>query len=361
MIDLDAKSVSDSARHPGSFTGIVFAPDGKQLFASNVHGTVDAFAVDAAGKLTRSWSVRPTIRGKDEPKNPVPAGLAVVGPSGPSGGVSPGGHAGCSLWAVLNLSNALAKIALPSGRVLREIPVGNAPFDVVSAGGKLYVSNWAGRRPEHGDTTGPSGVGPAVRVDPRCQIAVEGSVSVVDPVTGRVVRELVVGPHASGMAASPDGRFVCVACTNADTVAVIDTQRDEVVETISTRPAPELLLGSAPNALAFDREGKTLYVSNGTNNAVAVIDFDPPKSRLAGCLPTGWYPAGLVPDDKRKKLYVANVKGIGSRTKAVKSSRKIKDKTLWGYNTLEPQGSVSFIPLPKPDELAGSHAGRAGQ
>jgi DNA-binding beta-propeller fold protein YncE len=344
LIDLDAKNIRDSVPHSGSFTGIVFGPDGKRLFASDTHGTVDAFTVDATGKLKRSWSVRPKARGKDESKNTVPAGLAVV---------SPGGHAGCTLWAVLNLSNALAEIDLYSGRLLREIPVGNAPFDVACAGGKVYVSNWAGRRPEHGDTIGPSGAGPAVRVDPRCHIAAEGSVSVVDPVKGQVIREIVVGPHASGMAATTDGRFVGVACANADTIAVIDTRRDEIVETISTRPAPELLLGSAPNALAFDREGKTLYVSNGTNNAVAVIDFDPPKSRLAGCLPTGWYPAGLVLDEKRQMLYVANIKGLGSRTTAVQGSRQIKGKTVWGYNTLEPLGTVSLIPLPKREDLAG--------
>ena len=31
------------------------------------------------------------------------------------------------------------------------------------------------------------------------------------------------------------------------------------------------------------------------------------------CIPTGWYPAGLVLDEKRNSLYVANVKGTGSR------------------------------------------------
>ena len=67
----------------------------------------------------------------------------------------------------------------------------------------------------------------------------------IDPVLGRVLKEIVVGPHAAGLAASPDGRYVCVANANADTVAVIDTERDEVVETISTRPAAALLPGSA--------------------------------------------------------------------------------------------------------------------
>ena len=109
---------------------------------------------------------------------------------------------------------------------------------------------------------------------------------------------------------------------------MIDTERDEVVETISTRPADKLLFGSAPNALAISSDGKTVYASNGTNNAVAVIEFSPGKSRLAGCIPTGWYPAGLVLDGPRKSLYVANVKGVGSRNVDWKGNRKIGGKPV---------------------------------
>ena len=55
-----------------------------------------------------------------------------------------------------------------------------APFDVVLAGDKAYVSNWGGRRPDSGDLTGPAGRGMIVRVDPVRHIANEGSVSVID-------------------------------------------------------------------------------------------------------------------------------------------------------------------------------------
>jgi DNA-binding beta-propeller fold protein YncE len=52
-----------------------------------------------------------------------------------------------------------------------------------------------------------------------------------------VERELIVGLHASGLAASADGRFVAVANANSDSVTVIDTTADEIVETISTSAA----------------------------------------------------------------------------------------------------------------------------
>ena len=61
--------------------------------------------------------------------------------------------------------------------MLRTFDVGVAPYDVVLAGGKAYVSNWGGRRPRPGDLTGPAGRGTMVRVDPVRHIASEGSAS----------------------------------------------------------------------------------------------------------------------------------------------------------------------------------------
>src|SRR5207247_9041084 len=89
---------------------------------------------------------------------------------------------------------------------------------------------------------------------------------------------------------------------------------------------------------------KTVYVSNGTNNAIGVIDF--PRSKLVACIPTGWYPAGLVLDAKRGELYVANVKGTGSRNVEWKGTRKIEGKGIFGYNSHDYFGRVSLIRLP---------------
>ena len=213
----------------------------------------------------------------------MPAGLAL----------SPDGK---TLWAVLNMQNVLAEIDLADGRLLRTIHVGNAPYGVVLLGDKAYVSNWAGREPGPHDTVGPSGSAPPVRVDPKRNIANDGTVSVVDLAAGREVRQITVGLHPCGLAATPDRRYLAVTNANSDSVSVIDTGDDRVVETIDVRPDEKLLFGSTPNAVAIGGDGKTLYVSNGANNAVAVIDLAPPHSRLRGCLPVGWYPAGLVLD-----------------------------------------------------------------
>ena len=216
LIDLQTKQITGSGPLAGNFAGIVFSRDGKKLYASSIKGTIENYAVNEAGKLEALPALAlPDVSG-GKAVSPVPAGL-VLDPQKER------------LWAVLNMRNSVAEIDLADGRVLREIAVGNAPYDVVCAKGKIYVSNWAGRRPAAGDVAGPSGSAPPVRVDPRTNIAVEGSISVVDPAQDRAVKEIVVGPHTSGLAVSPDGRYVCAANANADTVSVVDTSRDAVI------------------------------------------------------------------------------------------------------------------------------------
>jgi YVTN family beta-propeller protein len=222
---------------------------------------------------------------------------------------------------------------------------------VVLVGDKAYVSNWAGREPGPHDTAGPSGIAPPVRVDPRRHIASDGSVSVVDLAAGREIRQIPVGLHPCGLAATPDRRYVLVANANSDSVSVIQSRDDRVVETIGVRPDEKLLFGSAPNAVAVGADGTTLYVSNGGNNAVALIRLAPPQSRLLGCLPVGWYPAGLVLDAARGTLCVANVKGIGPRSGAGFRRRPFGKEGPPAYNSHDDQGSVSLVALPRAEDL----------
>src|SRR5262249_57046321 len=130
-----------------------------------------------------------------------------------------------------------------------------------------------------------------------------------------------VGLHPSGLIANPSGKLLYVANANSDTVSVIDTGKDEVVETIKCRPQDRLPFGSGANALALSPDEKTLYVANGTNNCVAVVRLGakaseaeglPAASALAGLIPTAWYPGAVLLSADGKKLFVANVKGVGA-------------------------------------------------
>ncbi|MBI2826334.1 MAG: bifunctional YncE family protein/alkaline phosphatase family protein [Planctomycetia bacterium] len=331
--------VSRVAHEAGSYAGIVFTPDGRRLLASSFTGRIGVFDVADDGALRARPSIKLAAT-KEDLEKVLPIGLAID-------------RSGKSLWAVLNLHNTVAEIGLADGVIRREIPVGNAPYGVLALPDKLYVTNWAGRMPDADSVTGPAGRGPQVRVDPKRYIASDGSVSVVDLKSGREAKQIVVGLHPSAVIATPDLSHVIVANANSDTVSVIDTARDEVVETISTRPAKDLVFGSSPTALATSADGKTLYVANATNNAVAVIALAPPGSRLLGSFPTGWYPAALVLDHARDALYVANMKGIGSRSVQWKGERRVNDKSVYGYHSKDYLGTVSLVPLSDVGELAG--------
>jgi YVTN family beta-propeller protein len=356
------KIVSRVARSGGSFCGIVLSPDGKKLFASGIRGSIGAFDVEEYGQLEPRSPIRLPALVKQRSED------AAEGPAGPQtpkkeksksdadGKNAAAGLAidsrGKLLYAVFNMRNTLAAIDIATGEIKREIPVGNAPYGVVLINDRAYVTNWAGRHPNKADATADSGTAGPVVVDPVRHIASDGSVSVVDLTAGREVTQIPVGLHPSGIAATPDMRHVLVANANSDTVSVIDTSNNKVIESISTRPAERLLFGSTPNAVVISADGKTVYVSNGANNAIAVIDFDPGHSKLRGCIPTGWYPGGIVLDSKRGELYVANVKGTGSRNQDWKGTRKVAGKEAFGYNSHDYLGSASLIPLPNAAQLA---------
>jgi YVTN family beta-propeller protein len=264
-------------------------------------------------------------------KQEIPAGLAL----------SRDGH---RLYVVLNLSNRLAEVDTVAGKVLRSWPVGFAPYGVVLVGDKAYVSNWGGRLPDDDGPTGPAGRGTRVRVDPVRYIASEGSVSVIRLTEESPVSQIMVGLHSSAIAASPDGRHVVVANAGSDTLSVIDTRTDNVIETICAKASPADLFGASPNALAFHPAGDTLYVANGTQNAIAMFRFCPGKSKLLGLIPVGWFPGEVAYDASRHRLIVANIKGVGS-TRGLKAAQANEN------NTHQYHGSLSLVPVPRAKEL----------
>ena len=256
----------------------------------------------------------------------IPAGLAVS-------------QDGRLLYVALNLSNGVAEVEVETGKVLRRWEVGVAPYDVALVRGRLYVSNWGGRRPGTGEPTGLAGQGVPIGIGAETSAAKEGSVSVIDLGAGKVIHELVTGRHASALAVHPSGDYVVCACAADDFLAVIDTGKDEIVEKIWPKRTPADLFGASPNALTFSGDGKTLYVCNGTQNAVAVVEFAPGHSELEGLLPTAWYPGGIVFDAARRRLHVANLKGFGSW-------QRLPSGAPQKYITGNQFGTLSLIDLP---------------
>ncbi|MHB9077770.1 MAG: alkaline phosphatase family protein [Pirellulaceae bacterium] len=318
-----------------SYTGLVFSPTGESIYMSNVEGSIKVFAVLADGRVLASHSW--LLPGTNAPrrKAEIPSGLAVSAD-------------GKRLYVCGNLSNQLLECDTASGVVVRTFDVGVAPYDVVLVGTKAYVSNWGGRRPGPADLTGPAGRGTLVRVDSVRHIASEGSVSIIDLGAGSVTKEIVSGLHASGLAVSPDRRFVVCANAGSDHLSIIDTRTDTVAATIWTKPNPADLLGASPNAVTFAASGQRLYVANGAQNAIAVIEFDaddPDDSKLCGLIPVGWYPGALLVDEARSRLVVANIKGLP------KTPRQDQNENRTGFNSHHYFGSLSLVPIPSDEQL----------
>ncbi len=317
-----------------SFTGLAFSPDSRRIYLSNTGGNIWVFPIDASGRADKPKALAVPDANVPHQKHELPTGIAVSAD-------------GKRLYVAGNLSNRLHEMDAESGKVLRSWDTGAAPFDVVLAGDKAYVSNLGGRRPGNSDLAAPAGKGTTVRVDPIRHIASEGSVTVIDLAGGKVKTEVLVGLHASALAVSPGGRYVLVANSGSDTLNVIETATDRVIEKIWARQTPADLFGAQPNALAFDSTGRRLYVCNGTQNAVAVVQFEPEAnaSKVVGLIPVGWFPGAIQYDAGRKTLCVANMKGIGA-TKIFKGDEPVK------LTTKDFFGTVSLVPMPTKQRLS---------
>ncbi len=304
----------------GSFKGISFSTDGNQIYVSQSRDKIFIAQKDHNNIL--NWVEPVQFQQAGIGGHPVPGGFAI-------------NAGGDRMYVPLSRNNTLAVVELANASIT-EIPVGISPYEVIILSAqKAYVSNWGGRQPEAGDPTYTTS-GSEIVIDPKTGIANSGSVSVIDLESHKQVKSIEVGLHPGAMILSPDRARLYLACANSDIISVIDTETDAVVETIAVSMEKDLPFGSAPNALAISPDGAQLFVANGTDNAICVIQLDE-KNKIAGFIPTGWYPGALSLDKDSKFLYVANTKGIGSRN--MRADRP-------GYNTHHHMGSISIIPLP---------------
>jgi YVTN family beta-propeller protein len=150
---------------------------------------------------------------------------------------------------------------------------------------------------------------------------------------------LFVGPHPSALALRGSELFVALAGANG--VARVDLATAQVREQLTVALAPHAPPGSDPNALALSADGRTLYVAMAGSNAVAVVRLTPKTMRVAGLIPVGWYPTGVVASPDGRTIAVANGKGNGSGANP-------DGKYIGNVIT----GSVSIIPVPDPATLA---------
>lgn len=298
-----------------SLHGICLSPDWQKLYATDAASGLHEGTVAPDGKVT--W--------KQTIAMPNPA---IGGAAYPNGVLLTDN--GRTALVALSRSNSVAVVNLESSKVETQIPVDVAPYALALApDGRLLVTCWAAN-PVKGAKTAPS-AGTAVEIDAR-GIGVGGTVCVVDLKKKIVDARIPVGLQPCDI--QIDGTTAYVPNANSDTVTMIDLKTLKSIGAFNVKPDSKLPFGSAPNATAIDPKTHRMFAALGGNNAIAQINLAG-QQKIEGFVPAGWYPSAVLVRDG--KMYIANAKGNGSRTK------KTSDK---GFSVYSFQGTLTKLPLP---------------
>jgi YVTN family beta-propeller protein len=313
--------------------GPTYSPDGKFLWLPE-QDALTRFPVNAGGTLGAPTRVSiPKVAGHS----------ALVGQIR----YSPDGS---TMYTALNGQNSVVALDPATGAVKQTWNVGIAPRELVFAGGKLYVSNEGGRPAKAGDTTMDS-YGTPVPADGYLGTSTTGTVSVIDTANPSAeVGSIPVGLHPTAMYVKKKALFV--ANTNSDTVSVIDTTSNRVVQTIETKPWPSSTVGYQPTSITLTGDGH-LLVSLGRANAVAAYRYygsplDPVS--YVGLLPTDYYPATLA--TVGNQVVVTNTRGIDARGPALTTYKGTGTVPVVGHNTHSTTASLTRFTLPSDRVIA---------
>ncbi|HEV7205059.1 MAG TPA: alkaline phosphatase family protein [Jatrophihabitans sp.] len=296
--------------------GPSYSPDGKTLWMAQTDG-YSRFPVNADGSVGAPTFVPIPA---DGPKHGLPA-QAVFSADG------------STVYAAINGQNRVVAIDAATGALGQSWAVGNAPRDLVRVGDKIYVGNEGGRPARPGDSTLNS-YNTQVPASPVTGSTTTGTVSVIDLANPAATPTSIdVGLHPTALYAKGGALFV--TNTNSNTVSVVDTAKDKVVQTIATQPWPEARIGYEPDGVTLTDDGH-LLVTLGRANAVAVYRYTSAQepASYVGLLPTDYFPTAVA--TVGGQVLVSNTRGIGA----------LRPTTNAGHGTHDTTSSLTRFTLP---------------
>ena len=328
--------------------GPLYSSDGTTLWVPQSQYLLRYSVNPTTGQATQTAAIE--LCGESSPTNAACEGNSEAEQA--KGAELPAGMAlspdGSELYVALNGANKLAVIDTATNTVTSEIPVGNAPRQIVltNNGATAYVSNEGGYPARPGQYTNLSDGTPMV-ADHTTGAASTGTVSVVDLQTGRETQEIRVGLQPTEM--YRHGNALMVANSNDDSLSVIDTATNHVTQTVNTNPVPDVTkVGSYADAITM--LGDHVLVAIGRDNAIAEYTYHglSRKMTYVGLIPTDWYPVQIQPDPAlgADTLVVTNDKGIGARGPKSTIDKDFYTKVAKGHNTYDDTGSLTLFPLP---------------
>jgi YVTN family beta-propeller protein len=206
--------------------------------------------------------------------------------------LSPDGHL---LYAADLYRDSVVVVNPQSGVVISRIKTGRRPYRILfhPSGKTLYVSSWA-----------------------------DGAVGQYDAATGAQIASIRVGAHTTDMiwraGAVEDqpnlNARLFVSASNTNNVYVLGaTESGELsrLETINLALTPRQPLGTTPSGLGLSADGNKLLVACSDANTAAIVDISGPRSSVLGFIPAGWYPTQAfgLPDGR---IGILSGKGLGS-------------------------------------------------
>ncbi|MHB1559782.1 MAG: bifunctional YncE family protein/alkaline phosphatase family protein [Isosphaeraceae bacterium] len=315
----DAGRVIGRVALPGTFAGLVWSPDGKQLYAGGGFDDV-VYRFDHADGLLSSKTVfrYPNgVAGRARKSQRTVAGLAISSD-------------GKTLHVAAAFGHSVGRFDAQTGEFQGEVRLedGSYPFGLAldESRGRLYVSLWG-----------------------------HAGVAAIDLKTDQVVATWPTQEHPSEILAARGGTLLYVANANRNTVTVIDAEAGKPIETIGTAIDPKAPSGSTPSSLALSPDESMLFVANANTNNLAVINVtEPGASAPLGFIPVGWYPTSVRVARDGKTLYVANGKGSSSRANRDGPRPGFPNAggpTIEYVGRLFP-GTLSTIPMPDSRRMA---------
>jgi len=224
--------------------------------------------------------------------------------------------------------NSISMIDLATGRV-ETVPIPISPHNVqVTADGTrlLAVGNPVADAGAHGHDESAQ------------RSEAQGQLLVFDPenLASGPAASIAVGDHPAHVVVDREGRNAFVTLAGADTVAVVDIARKEIVRTIGT--------GRYPHGLRISPDGREAYVANVEDGSVSVIDTAT-FSEVAR-IPVGRAPVqvGFTPDGSR--VY-ASLRDENSVAVVDTATRKVDARIAVGRNPIQvhatPDGRFVYV------------------
>lgn len=195
----------------------------------------------------------------------------------------------------------LSIIERTSGKLLRQVPIGENPEFVRVRGQFAFVSfepeSEGGPPPAPGSKEALA-LEKARAEDHDTQPA---QIAVVDLEQGKVIRNIVGGVETEGIEFSADGKNILITNEADQSISVHAIETGQLLKTI-----PTAQYGTRPRGIKRAPDGKSYLATLEYGNKVLVLDaqYDPVKT-----FDTGAVPYGIAFDREGKRLFVALSRG----------------------------------------------------